>query len=147
MAEPQLEYAVGSRYRGRVLVVEDNTVNRQLAMGMLARFGLVPDAVEDGEQALARLEEGSYDLVLMDVQMPVLDGCQATQRLRERERERGWGHTPVVALTANAMAGDREKALAAGMDGYLAKPVSLYELERVLGRWLPAGDGTVPVMA
>ena len=81
MAESQPEYAVGGRYRGRVLVAEDNAVNRQLAVGMLVRFGLASDVAEDGEQALARLEEGTYDLVLMDVQMRALDGYQATRRL------------------------------------------------------------------
>ncbi|GAB6040727.1 hybrid sensor histidine kinase/response regulator [Endothiovibrio diazotrophicus] len=135
-ARSQSERAAGGRYRGRVLVVEDNAVNRQVAVGMLVRFGLDPDTAADGEQALARLEEGRYDLVLMDLQMPVLDGDQATRRLREREQEGGLVPTPVVALTAYAMAGDREAALAAGMDDYLTKPVSLSELEAVLERWL-----------
>jgi two-component system sensor histidine kinase/response regulator len=130
-----------ARYRGRVLVVEDNAVNLEVAVSMLSGFGLVPDTAADGDQALTKLKEARPDLVLMDVQMPVLDGYEATRRLREKEGREGLERTPVVALTANAMAGDRDKALTAGMDGYLAKPVQLKELEKVLTAWLPVEDG------
>ena len=118
----------------RVLLAEDNPVNQTVARRMLERLGCIVDCVADGQRALTALTERHYDLVFMDCQMPEMDGYEATRRLREREREKG-GHTVVLALTANAMEGDRERCLAAGMDGHLTKPLKLHALSDVLERW------------
>ncbi len=120
----------------RVLVAEDNAVNQQVAVGMLERAGHVATVAENGREVLALLERGAFDVVLMDVQMPEMDGLEATAAIRERERATG-GHLPIVALTAHAMKGDAERCLEAGMDAYLAKPLQPRELaaaiEGVLG--------------
>jgi CheY-like chemotaxis protein len=102
---------------------------------MLERFGLRADVAEDGEQALQRLRAHAYDAVLMDCQMPGMDGCEATRRWRRIEADIG-GRVPIIAVTANAVAGDREQCLAAGMDEYLAKPFDLNELGALLQRQL-----------
>ncbi|NOT30170.1 MAG: response regulator [Planctomycetes bacterium] len=120
--------------RRRVLLAEDNPVNQTVARRMLERLGCIVDCAADGERALAALSERHYDLVFMDCQMPEMDGYEATRRLREREREKG-GHTVVLALTASAMEGDRERCLAAGMDGHLTKPLKLHTLSDVVERW------------
>lgn len=125
------------RLRGRVLVAEDNESNLIVAQAHLERLGLAAGIAANGRQALEMLAAEPFDLVLMDCQMPVLDGFAATRLLREREADSG-RHLPVVALTANAMQGDRERCLAAGMDDYLAKPFSGDEMFAVLQRWLPA---------
>jgi len=119
---------------GRVLLVEDNPVNQRLALMVLKRFGLEVERAEDGLAALGRLEEG-FDLVLMDCQMPVLDGYEATRRWRLREKGR---RTPIVAMTANALEGDRERCLACGMDGFVAKPFRAEDLRRTLAAHLGA---------
>jgi PAS domain S-box-containing protein len=111
----------------RVLVAEDNPVNQQVAVGMLERAGHQPTVVGNGREVLALLERGAFDLVLMDVQMPEMDGLEATAAIRERERAAG-GHLPIVAVTAHAMKGDAERCLEAGMDAYLAKPLQPREL-------------------
>ncbi len=111
----------------RILLAEDGKANQVLAMGLLRRDGHEVVLAEDGAQAIARLNEGSFDLVLMDVQMPVLDGLEATRQIREQEAQSG-KHVPIIAMTARAMKGDREKCLDAGMDGYVAKPVRKEEL-------------------
>ncbi len=120
----------------RILLVEDNRINQQVALGVLVKLGLKAEVANNGEEALAALENGPWDLVLMDVQMPVLDGLTATQRLRHREEETGRPRVPVVAMTANAMLGDRERCLEAGMDDYLAKPINPKALADVMERWL-----------
>jgi PAS domain S-box-containing protein len=117
----------------RVLVAEDNPVNQQVASGLLEHAGHEPVLAANGREALAMLEKEAFDLVLMDVQMPEMDGLEATAAIRARERETG-RHVPIVALTAHAMKGDAEKCLAAGMDGYLAKPLQVHELEDALAR-------------
>ncbi|MCK6546637.1 response regulator [Myxococcota bacterium] len=117
----------------RVLLAEDNVVNQKVAMGMLARLGVVVDVVATGRAAVEAVAKGRYDLVLMDCQMPEMDGYEATERIREAEA-RGL-RTPIVALTASAMPGDLERAIAAGMDDYLPKPVSLAVLRSALRRW------------
>jgi two-component system, sensor histidine kinase and response regulator len=124
-AAAQTPHAVGARgaaARRRVLLVEDNVVNQRVAIGLLERRGHDVVAVENGREALDALETGAFEVVLMDLQMPVMSGLDATALIRERERTSG-GHVPIVAMTAHAMAGDRERCLAAGMDGYLSKPV------------------------
>ena len=117
-----------------VLVVEDSPINRVVAMGVLEREGYRAHAVNDGHEALDALQTTRYDAVLMDCQMPGLDGYQATRQLRTREN--GGHHTPVIAMTAHAMTGDREKCLAAGMDDYITKPIRAQTLTETLQRWI-----------
>ena len=120
----------------RVLLVEDNPVNLMVGQRLLGVLGTDCDTASNGEEALLRMSASRYDLVLMDCQMPVLDGYAATRRWREHERESGGAHhLPIIAMTANAMSGDRQKCLDAGMDDYLAKPVTRGELERCLFHW------------
>ena len=125
--------------QGRVLLVEDNKVNQMVANKMLTAMGLTVDLAENGEKALAALAGTRYDLVLMDCQMPVLDGYEATRAFRSRESQ-GEKRLPIIAMTANAMEGDRQKCLEAGMDDYLAKPVKKELLRKLLGQWLPASS-------
>jgi CheY-like chemotaxis protein len=113
--------------RLRVLVAEDNAVNQQVAVGMLERAGHEAAVAGNGREVLALLEKEAFDVVLMDVQMPELDGLETTAAIRERERATG-AHLPIVALTAHAMRGDAERCLAAGMDAYLAKPLQPRDL-------------------
>ncbi len=120
----------------RVLLVEDNEVNRQVALTMLQTLGVVADSVSDGRAALRHLAEHSCDLVLMDLQMPVMDGLAATREIRDGGSLCLDHEVPVVAMTAHAMPGDRERCLAAGMSDYLTKPVTLGSLQGVLRRWL-----------
>jgi CheY-like chemotaxis protein len=123
-----------------VLVAEDNRVNQQLIVRMLAKLGHTALLVHDGQEALAALAEQTVDLVLMDVQMPVMDGFTATAAIREREAARGDGRRlPIAALTAHAMKGDRERCLAAGMDDYLSKPVTPEAVRALLARLFDVG--------
>ncbi len=120
----------------RVLLVEDNPVNLMVGQRLLGVLGITCDTASNGEAALMRMSASRYDLVLMDCQMPVMDGYTATRRWRESEALAADGrHVPIVAMTANAMAGDRQKCLDAGMDDYLPKPVTRSELERCLHHW------------
>jgi CheY-like chemotaxis protein/HPt (histidine-containing phosphotransfer) domain-containing protein len=120
----------------KILLTEDNLVNQKVACKMLERLGATVVVANNGREAIAELEHGAFDLVLMDCQMPEMDGYAATSTWRELERATGAARTPVVALTANALQGEREKCLAAGMDDYLSKPFSLTDLTKVLSRWL-----------
>ena len=122
----------------RILLAEDNAVNQKLALRLLQRMGHQADVVEDGRAAVAAVEGGSYDVVLMDVQMPEMDGLEATRQIRSR-----WPKRPlrIVGLTANAMAGDREACLAAGMDDYVSKPIRPEELEAAIARARPTLAG------
>ncbi|MGB7444456.1 MAG: ATP-binding protein, partial [Coleofasciculaceae cyanobacterium] len=119
----------------KILIVEDNSDNRDLLLFMLEDLGNQVDWVEDGQQALDRLAQKQYDIVFMDCQMPVMDGYEATRRLRQREAEGQQRHTVIIGITAHAMAGDREKCLAAGMDDYLSKPLIEESLVKMLERW------------
>jgi len=140
VALPRVGEAAACQLRGHVLLVEDNVVNLQVARRLLGLHGLAVDTAGDGEEALSKLAAVDYDLVLMDCQMPRMDGYTATQRWRALESERGARAIPIVAMTANAMAGDREKCLAAGMSDYLSKPLSRPRLQQTLLRWLAAAD-------
>ncbi len=125
-----------------VLLVEDNAVNQKVLTAVLSRIGCAVHVAANGEQALEYLNRENYDAVLMDCQMPVMDGYEATAELRRREGD--GPRTPVIALTASAMAEDRDRCLAAGMDDYLSKPVSMQNLAAALAHWLPAGATASP---
>src|SRR5690606_30487590 len=120
-------HSLAESYPLRILIAEDNLVNRKLALRLLQRLGYEADVAEDGQQAVGMVRVTAYDVVLMDVQMPVLDGLEATRRIR--------GELPpddqpyIIAMTANAMAGDREACLEAGMNSYVSKPIQLAELD------------------
>ena len=126
---------------GRALLVEDNPVNLGVIRKAVSRLGLACDTAADGQEAVDRFASGNYDLVLMDCQMPVMDGYEATRQLRRLEEAEKRVATPVIAMTANAMAGDREKCLEAGMDDYLAKPFSLDQLRACVSNWLLRSRG------
>jgi CheY-like chemotaxis protein len=122
------EHAVGAAHGEsefsplRILLAEDNPVNRKVATRLIERLGHVPTVVHNGREALDAIVQGSYDALLMDVQMPEMDGYEATSAIRELERATG-GHLPIIAVTAHAMSGDDQKCLDAGMDAYLSKPI------------------------
>jgi len=156
--DPQLAHA----FHGRILLAEDNLINLKVVLGMLKKTGVVVDTVANGREACDAVAKQSYDLVFMDWQMPQMDGLQATKEIRRREvadcealrvkrhendddsshalrmmpHETSPSHVPIVAMTANAMSGDREKCLAAGMDDYLVKPLRMSDMVEVLATWL-----------
>jgi CheY-like chemotaxis protein len=124
------------RFVGRVLVVEDNSINRLIAAELLDRLGVQFEAAEDGAEALEKLEAASFDLVLMDCLMPRLDGYAATREWRAREQARGRAPIPIVAVTANATADDRARCLASGMNDLVGKPIHLDGLAALIARYL-----------
>ncbi|MEZ4648398.1 MAG: ATP-binding protein [Candidatus Eisenbacteria bacterium] len=132
----------------RVLVAEDNPVNQEVVGAMLEHLGIDAELVENGAQAIAAFRASSFDLVLMDCQMPEMDGLAATERIREHERAAGAAPTPIIALTANAMSGDRERCLEVGMNDHLAKPYDESDLRQILDRWMDpqshTDDGSSP---
>jgi CheY-like chemotaxis protein len=125
----------------RILVVEDNPVNQKIAVSLLERRRHKVTLVSSGRQALLALSDAEFDLVLMDLQMPEMDGLSATREIRRREARHG-GRLPIIAMTAHAMPGDRERCLEAGMDDYLAKPIDARRLDELVHRWV-----SFPVMA
>jgi len=135
-AEPATATAVVAPRNERVLVVEDNQVNQRLAMRQLSRLGFAAASVGNGREAVEAQVRENYDLIFMDVQMPVMDGYEASAEIRRHEI-RSRRHVPIIAMTANALNEDRDACLAAGMDDYVSKPVSLANLRTVIERWLP----------
>jgi CheY-like chemotaxis protein/HPt (histidine-containing phosphotransfer) domain-containing protein len=133
------------QYSGQVLLVEDNAINQRVARRFLERLGCEVQVVGDGRQAVEAYERNSYTFILMDMQMPVMDGLEATRRIRELEQG-GAKRTPIVALTANAMMGTLERCLEAGMDDYLTKPLDISRLQDVLDRFMGRAEGD-PVAA
>jgi CheY-like chemotaxis protein len=138
---PRPEIRPGSR-RLRILLAEDTAVNQMVACAMLEAAGHTVEVARDGRQAVECMAKGPFDVVLMDIQMPEMDGFEATAAIREMEKHTGGGHTPVIAMTAHALSGYRELCLAAGMDDYLTKPIKrqllLQTLEALPGRPEPA---------
>lgn len=126
--------ALSPQRRGRVLLVEDNPVNQLVAKGMLGKLGCEVIVAAHGGEALDQLEHSEFDLVLMDCNMPVMDGYEASRQIRRSGR---WPQLPIVALTANAMSEERERCRAAGMSDYLAKPFRREELAALLDLWMP----------
>jgi CheY-like chemotaxis protein len=137
MTAPALASADAPTAGRRVLLVEDNAVNRAIAIRLLEKRGHHVTAVENGALAVDITEHEQFDIVLMDVQMPVMDGLTATANIRTRERERG-GHVPIVAVTAHALDQDRQRCLAAGMDDYLPKPIRTPDLFAAIAKYCPA---------
>jgi len=119
----------------RVLLAEDNTINKEVIARMLEKSGCRVTTVDNGIKAIATIKNQSFDVILMDCQMPEMDGFEASEHIKKLEHDHIIPHTPIIAVTANAMQGDRERCLAAGMSDYIAKPIYIEELERVLRRW------------
>ena len=119
--------------RPLVLVAEDNAINRKVAARMLEKLGYAAQMAENGEQAVEAFDAGAFDAILMDCQMPKMDGFEAARAIRQREGE---SRVPIIAMTAEAISGSRDACLAAGMDDYLSKPVRLEHLAAVLKRWI-----------
>jgi CheY-like chemotaxis protein len=131
MAIKPLPLQLAEKYPLQILVAEDNPINQQLAMVILTKMGYEPEFVENGKGVLTKLQEKKIDLILMDIQMPEMDGLEATRIIRN-----GKGPQPVIiAMTANAMSGDRDECLAEGMNDYLPKPVNLDQLVTMLKKW------------
>ena len=124
-----------------ILVAEDNPINQVLVLRMLEKLGHHVELARDGREAVAKTAAGHYDAVLMDCQMPELDGYAASRAIRRREGRTG--HVPIIAMTAHSLAGDREKCLAAGMDDYISKPMRLADLATTLARNLPAAPAAL----
>ncbi|MDH4191158.1 MAG: ATP-binding protein [Betaproteobacteria bacterium] len=135
-AESTTVAAARAELAGRVLLVEDNAINRETVHAMLRALGIGVVAAEHGQEALERLAGESFDLILMDCQMPVMDGFSATREIRERERARLAPRTPIIAVTAHALGDDSERCLQAGMDAYLAKPFTRDQLREAITPWL-----------
>jgi len=135
----RLDSGTGEVVGRRVLLVEDNAVNQMVAKGLLNKLGYLVTSVVNGKEALGMLEEKEFDLILMDCQMPVLDGYETTQAWREKEAQDG-GRLPIIAMTASVIEGEQQKCLACGMDDYLSKPVKIEELDAKMRRWV-GGSG------
>ena len=134
--ETAYEKGIEHSFKYRILLAEDNAVNQEVGRAMLENLGCRVDVASDGRELLRLLETGKYELIFMDCQMPEMDGYAATRQIRINESQ-GRTHVPIVALTAHAMEGDRERCLEAGMDDYLSKPFTLQQLAEMLTRWVP----------
>jgi len=127
---------IHTKYHGKALVVEDNMINQKLIVNILQGFGLEVDTADNGAVAVEKRENNHYDIIFMDIQMPVMDGIEATKLIKEYEKEKKLAHVPVVALTANALKGDRERLLKEGLDEYISKPIEMAELLYILHKFL-----------
>ena len=125
-----------TRFHGKILVAEDNIINQKLVKKILEGLGMDVEVVPNGEQAVEAREKQKYDLIFMDIQMPVMDGVEATHRILDYEKKENKTHVPIVALTANALKGDRERFLSEGMDEYISKPIEMSELIYILNKFL-----------
>jgi len=132
------------QFTASILVAEDNTTNQLVAMGMLEHLGCQVDIVDNGLEAIKAVEKNKYDLIFIDCQMPVMNGYDATENIRKLEGQTGENRTPIIALTAQAMKGDREHCLAIGMNDYISKPFTEKQLERILAGWLPGKETVFP---
>lgn len=126
---------ITAKFNAKILVADDYIVNQELTKEMLEMMDCVVDVAEDGRQALEIIRNNQYDLIFMDVQMPEKDGYAVTKEIRAFEGKSR--HTPIIAITANALVGDRERCLEAGMDDYISKPIKGIELENVLQKHIP----------
>ena len=134
---PETAALGGLRVAGRVLVVEDDATNRKVVQMMLDHFGIQPATAGNGQEGLAAVSDGGpFDLVLMDMQMPVMDGLEAARRIRELEAAQGRQRVPIVAITGNAFDEDRQRCHEAGMDDFISKPIRMADLAEVLKKWL-----------
>ena len=145
----KLDPKLSERLPLRVLLCDDNAVNQKVASRLLGQMGYQPDLAANGLDALAAIEKKKYDIIFMDVQMPEMDGLEATRIIRERQREKSrfpnyHGQMIIVAMTASAMPGDRDKCIASGMDDYLAKPVRPEDMRSIVERWAPACQANAP---
>ncbi|HXS69178.1 MAG TPA: response regulator [Candidatus Polarisedimenticolia bacterium] len=145
----KLDPKLAERLPLRVLLCDDNVINQKVAVRLLQQMGYQPDIANNGLEALAALEKSTYDMIFMDVQMPEMDGLEATRVIRERQREKGRfrnykGNIIIIAMTASAMPGDRDKCIAAGMDDYLAKPVRPEDMRMIVERWASATKTHTP---
>jgi CheY-like chemotaxis protein len=129
---------IHTKYRGKALVVEDNIINQKLIVNILKGFGLDIDVADNGQVAVNKRIENDYDIIFMDIQMPIMDGIEATKRIKEYEDKNGLKNIPIVALTANALKGDRERLLKEGLDEYISKPIEMAELLYILHKFLSA---------
>lgn len=140
MAQPRRAPIPAISGRARLLIVDDNAVNQKVGVRQLQKLGYAVDSVGNGLEAVEALERISYDLVLMDCQMPEMDGYEATAEIRRREQSTG-RHTPIIAATANVSESDRDRCLAAGMDDFMTKPMRQADLAAILLKHLPAPKG------
>jgi CheY-like chemotaxis protein len=131
--QPGAENQQGSERKIRILVAEDNSVNQKVVVKQLMSLGYQAEVVNNGQEAVDRLKEHEYDVVLMDCQMPIMDGYRATQEIRSFEGERK--RTTIIAITANAMPEDRQRCMDAGMDDYMSKPASREDLRKKVEQW------------
>lgn len=128
---------ITSKFPGkRILVAEDYVINQEVIQDILELMDIEVDIAENGREAVEKAANNPYDAIIMDIQMPELDGYQATKKIREEQGNEK--HTPIIALTANALSGDRETCLEAGMDDYISKPVEIGKLEEILKKFIPA---------
>lgn len=136
--EKQPEIAIAQKFDVSILVVEDNLTNQIVAEGTLEKMGCKVELASNGREAVSAVKKNQYDLIFMDCQMPIMDGYKATEKIRKTEKDNGTERVPIVALTAHAMKGVRERCFAVGMDDYIAKPFREPELAKILTRWLSA---------
>jgi CheY-like chemotaxis protein len=127
---------ISQRFKGHILIAEDNEANQELIKIILSKYGLTFDLAKNGLEAYELYKKNRYDLILMDEQMPVMDGIESVKKIIEYEESRGLGHTPISALTANVLKGAKERGLLIGFDAFLGKPVVLKELERIFQAYL-----------